>query len=206
MRAIEMAAAERRELGELLANLSDDEWHGPTLCPGWTVRDVVAHLVGYLDRSQWSYPGAMLRQRFSLHGLNADDVAAATGIGSESLLAQVRLGTPPNGVGAVLGGRITLVECMIHREDIAAPLGIERSVPPERLCVSLDFVRIAPLIRGAWTTRGVRLVATDLDWSAGRGPEVRGPAMSLLLAMARRPHALTTLSGPGVARLDRRLA
>ena len=29
----------------LCAELGDDDWSAPTDCPGWTVRDVLAHLV-----------------------------------------------------------------------------------------------------------------------------------------------------------------
>ena len=46
-------------------------------------------------------------------------------------------------------------------------------------------------------TRGLRLVATDIDWSHGGGPEVRGPGEALLMAMAGRGDALKDLSGPG---------
>ncbi|OUS93088.1 maleylpyruvate isomerase family mycothiol-dependent enzyme [Rhodococcus sp. NCIMB 12038] len=55
----------------------------------------------------------------------------------------------------------------------------------------------APLIRGAWRARGVKLVATDLDWSHGRGPQVSGSGEALLMAMAGRRDALGDLTGPG---------
>lgn len=72
--------------------------------------------------------------------------------------------------------------------------------------VALDFARFAPLIRGAWRARGLRLVATDLDWSHGTGPEVRGTGevLLLLLIMAGRQDALAELDGPGRARLAAR--
>jgi len=43
-----MAAAEEeyRRLGSVLRDLSDDEWNRPTDCSEWTVRQMVAHLVG----------------------------------------------------------------------------------------------------------------------------------------------------------------
>jgi hypothetical protein len=77
------------------------------------------------------------------------------------------------------------------------------AVPPERLVD--EFRRhIAPLVRGAWRARGVRLVADDLDWSHGPGPEVRGNGEALLMAMAGRRAALGDLTGLGVERLARR--
>lgn len=53
-------------------------------------------------------------------------------------------------------------------------------------------------------TRHLRLEATDLDWAAGRGDLVRGPALSVLLALAGRPSACDELEGDGVTSLRRR--
>lgn len=36
----------RRYLLELLAALSDEQWQRPTVCPGWSVKDVALHLLG----------------------------------------------------------------------------------------------------------------------------------------------------------------
>ena len=78
---------------------------------------------------------------------------------------------------------------------------VPRTIDPERLRTALNFARFAPTIRGAWRARGVRLVASDLDWSHGRGPEVRGPGEALLMAMAGRRAALDDVDGPGKAKL-----
>ncbi|WP_240163929.1 hypothetical protein [Mycolicibacterium sphagni] len=110
----------------------------------------------------------------------------------------------PRGVGSGFGGRVALVECMIHQQDIRRPLNLPRAIPAERLYPALEFATLAPLIRGGWYTRGVRLVATDLDWSTGHGPDVRGPGEAVLMAMARRPSAFADLTGPGVAILSQR--
>jgi hypothetical protein len=93
---------------------------------------------------------------------------------------------------------------MIHQQDIRRPLNLPRAIPAERLHAALEFATMAPLIRGGWYTRGVRLIATDLEWSTGRGPEVRGPAETILMAMARRPSAFADLTGPGVMILSHR--
>ena len=61
---------------------------------------------------------------------------------------------------------------------------------------------VSPVIGGAWRTRGLRLIATDLDWSAGHGPVIRGPGEALLLAMTGRVGAVADeLQGPGLAQL-----
>jgi len=64
---------------------------------------------------------------------------------------------------------------------------------------------IAPDIGGFWRIRGLRLVATDLGFSAGRGPPVRGPAEALLMTIAGRRGVVSELSGPGRATLADRI-
>src|SRR6266550_4118824 len=76
--------------------------------------------------------------------------------------------------------RTQLAELVIHQQDVRRPLGIHRTVPDERLLVVLDFALTragggATLASSRKRARGLRLVATDLAWSAGAGPEVRGP-------------------------------
>jgi hypothetical protein len=116
----------------------------------------------------------------------------------------MRRGAAPTGVAAGFGGRVALVECMIHQQVIRRPLELVRAVPEDRLAAALNFARASPVIRGAFRARGVRLVATDLAWSAGRGRGARGSGEALLLAMAGRRAALPDLSGPGAAVLTRR--
>lgn len=94
---------------------------------------------------------------------------------------------------------------MIHQQDIRRPLGLHRSIPPDRLRAALEFAKTAPVIRGSWHRRGLRMVATDLDWSAGTGPEVHGPGEALLLAISGRSASVEELSGPGVPTLRPRL-
>ncbi len=67
------------------------------------------------------------------------------------------------------GGRIVLADTLIHHQDLRRPLGVPRDVPAERLLVALPLAMLAPVVGGAWHVRGVRLVATDLDWSRGPG-------------------------------------
>jgi len=112
---------------------------------------------------------------------------------------------PPRGLTAGFGGMIALVDGMIHQQDIRRALGITRAIPPQRLSAVLNYALTAPAVRGARRARGVHLVATDIDWEHGKGPEVRGPGEALLVAMAARPDALNDLSGPGNSMLARRI-
>jgi uncharacterized protein (TIGR03083 family) len=104
-------------------------------------------------------------------------------------------------VPAALGGRVGLVETLIHHQDIRRALGLPRTVPSERLRPALRIALIAPDIAKLWPLRGVRLVATDLRFSIGIGQHVEGPAEALLMTIAGRPGVISELTGPGTARL-----
>ncbi|BBY64723.1 hypothetical protein MHEL_29660 [Mycolicibacterium helvum] len=115
-------------------------------------------------------------------------------------------GIEPSGAGALFGGRVALVECLVHQQDVRRPLGLSRTIPPDRLRVSFNFARVSPVIAGARRTRGLRLVATDMDWCAGQGPEVRGTGEALLLAMTGRHSAVASeLDGRGAHLLRKRI-
>ncbi len=51
---MDVAAAEYRRIDQLLGELRPDEWALPTECPGWTVRDIVSHLLGAADATAGS--------------------------------------------------------------------------------------------------------------------------------------------------------
>lgn len=193
-----LARRERERFAELLAGLTNEQWDAPTLCAGWSVREVAAHTVAYLGQSLPALTANMIRNRGDIDRLNArllPDLAAVTPV---ELAEAMRRDAVPSGAGGLYGGRVALIETLVHQQDIRRPLGLGRVVPEEALRVSLSYARLSPVIGGARRTRGLRLVATDMDWSAGRGAEVRGPGEALLLAMTGRVGAVRgELSGDG---------
>lgn len=205
MSVMALACEERAEFADLLDELSPEQWEHTSLCDGWRVRDVVAHAVGFDDLDRAQLAGLVWRGRLSVGRINALEVAALADRTPDELRAMVRAHLSPSGLTSGLGGRIALLDGMVHQQDIRRPLGLPRVIAPDRLRVALAFARYAPPIRGAWRARGVRLVATDLDWSHGRGPEVQGSGEALLMAMAGRAAALGDLTGPGKTTLAHRL-
>ncbi|MBF6297115.1 maleylpyruvate isomerase family mycothiol-dependent enzyme [Nocardia amamiensis] len=195
-----LARAERAEFADLIAELSDDQWQAQSLCAPWRVRDVAAHVISYGQLTPARFAARLARGQL-LDRVNALGVAAYAERTPRQLSELVRADLDPSGLTAWFGGRVALVEAMIHQQDIRRPLGLPRVIPSQRMRVALDFTRYAPLIRGAWRTRGVRLVATDLAWTHGVGPEVRGTAEALLMVMAGRRAALADVAGAGRSRL-----
>ena len=200
-----LAREERADFAAFLATLSPQQWQAPTLCAGWRVRDVVAHVIGYDDLDTRRLLAYVIQGRLRLGRVNAAALARYHARSPEQLLALLTDHPQPRGVPAALGGRVGLTEALIHHQDIRRPLAQPRAIPPERLLPALRIALIAPDIGGLWRIRGVRLVATDLPFSAGIGQEVRGPAEALLMTIAGRHGVAGELPGPGQRTLARRI-
>lgn len=201
----DLARAERVDLATLLRTLSPEQWEAPSLCTNWRVRDVVAHMLSFEELNALGLVQRFARGWFVPDRTNAVGVSDYAEHTPDQLLDLLDESLDPRGLTAGFGGRIALVDGMIHQQDIRRPLGIERHIPPDRLVPALDFARTAPPIRAFWRARGLRLVATDLDWTSGRGPEVHAPAEALLMAIAGRRGITDELTGPGGRTLAERI-
>ncbi|MGH3240361.1 MAG: maleylpyruvate isomerase family mycothiol-dependent enzyme [Spirillospora sp.] len=200
-----LARDERAELAAFLETLTPEQWEAPSLCEKWRVRDVVAHIISYDDLSARGLTARLAKGRFTLNRTNAIGVDESGGLTPGELLAMLNERLRPKGLTAGFGGLIALTDGVIHHQDIRRPLGVPREIPAERLLPALRGALTTPVIPGFWRARGLRLVATDLDWSRGSGPEVRGPAEALLMAVAGRRGVVQELSGPGRQRLAERV-
>ncbi len=204
MNGLDMATAERTDLADLLATLTPEQWEVPSLCDGWRVRDVVAHVMSFDGVSLLGMLRRAVRGRIvHINQVGIDELAS---LSTEQLLDKLRAQLRPQGLATIFGGRLALLDVTIHRQDIRRPLGVPREIPAERLrCVLGDSVR-SPELPGWHLSRGVRLRPTDLDWSHGSGPEITGPAEAVLMAVAGRQGAVEELAGPGQPILANRLA
>lgn len=205
MDSIPLATQERAAFVELLETLTPEQWRTPTLCAGWTVHDLVAHVISFDELG----PGAVLRRLtragFNPNRANAIGLEEYRGRSPEELVGLLKKYVRPRGFTTLFGGMIALTDCTIHHQDVRRPLGLPREISQVQLDRVLRFALFAPVIRGVLVVRGVRLVATDLDWSFGRGPQVRGSAEALLMVIAGRRGITPELSGPGVGKLVARV-
>ncbi|MFD9869472.1 maleylpyruvate isomerase family mycothiol-dependent enzyme [Streptomyces niveus] len=197
-----MVHAERAALIDDLENLDDERWEEPSLCAAWTVHDVAAHLADTARTTRLGFLIGLARARFDFDLQNARGVEHERGGSPRETLERLRqvasrTSTPP----APLDSR--LVEEIVHGEDIRRPLGLSHSYPREAVVRSLRLQARTPASFGGAKelVARTRLTATDADVSIGEGPEVRGPALSLLLAVSRRRVALDDLDGPGLTAL-----
>ncbi|UOY00601.1 maleylpyruvate isomerase family mycothiol-dependent enzyme [Blastococcus sp. PRF04-17] len=205
MSVMAQARAEREELLDLLERLEPEQWRAPSLCAGWTVHDVVAHVLSYDELGPRQLASRFASGLFLVDRINAlglRDYARRT---PAELVDLLRDHLTPAGLTAGLGGAIALTDGLIHQQDIRRPVGKPRQIPADRLVPALRTALFGPVLRGAVRVRDVRLVATDIDWTFGRGPEVTGTAEALLMAVAGRRAVADELSGPGRDRVVRRL-
>ena len=205
MTLMALARAERGDLRELLTGLSPEEWRAPSLCTGWSVQDVVAHMLSYEELSTRQLAERFIRGRLRVDRTNAIGLREYAGRTPAELVQLLDDHLTPAGLTAGMGGAIALTDGMIHQQDIRRPMGRPRPIPGERLVPALRTALFAPTVRGVLRVRDVRLVATDIDWTFGRGPEVRGTAEAILMSVAGRRGVVAELSGPGQERLAHRL-
>lgn len=196
--------AERAALVDDLAGVSEQQWATPSLCDNWTVHQLLGHMTATAMMTPPRFLGLMARSGFRFNVMNEADAAAHTGPTPKDTLAAfaaTRTATkhPPGPVETMLG------EAVIHSADMRRPLGIPREYPAEALVRVADFYKGSNLIVGAKTRiAGLHLTAPDVPWTTGDGPEVRGPLLSLILAMTGRKAVLADLSGDGVQTLASR--
>jgi len=197
-------AGQRRALADLLAELDENDWERPSLCGQWRVKDVAAH-IALTPQS----PGIVrilakgLRARGDLQAVNRDMAVAHADRPPTELVAQLRELADSRRKPAITTLDNLLFDTMVHIQDVAVPLGLTAAMPLDAAREGAE--RVWQMGWPFWARRrlrGLRLTATDIDWSAGEGAEVRGPVQALLLLLTGRTKAARPqLSGPGTERL-----
>jgi uncharacterized protein (TIGR03083 family) len=197
--------AERKALASDLEGLTDEQWSTPSLCGGWSVRQVLAHMTATASMSPPKFFAKLIGSGFRFNAMVDKGIAANCEGTPADTLARFKAridsrGAPPGPVDTWLG------ETIVHAEDIRRPLGISHAYPVDAATRVADFYRRSNLIIGGKRrVAGLTLRASDADWSAGSGPEVVGPAASIVLAISGRSAGLDDLSGEGVETLRQRM-
>lgn len=208
----ELTRTQRDGFVETMKALEPEQWNAPSLCTGWRVVDVAAHLAWAPVMGAGAGALAMARNGFSMNRMIARSAVAWADRGHDAILAQLRdnarSGATPIGMPPVAA----LADAVVHGLDVRRPLGLPGQVPVEALAPLADFTLGTPwpmnaVVGGSARRRvaGVRLVATDTDWAHGAGPEVRASAETLLLLLYGRPVDPADLTGDGAAVLRARL-
>jgi uncharacterized protein (TIGR03083 family) len=195
----DMIRDERASLVEALAALPADAWGRPSLLPGWTVREVVAHLIATAQLTPPAFFAGLIGTGFKFHTFSAKNIARVLAGRTDADLVRTYRSlvdartAPPGPTVSWLG------ETVVHGEDVFRSLGGYRDHPVEHVTAVADFYCRSNLLIGAKSRiGGVTLRATDADWSHGVGPQASGPTIAIVMAMCGRPASLDDLSGDGV--------
>ncbi len=180
-------ATEYLALADQLDTLSDAAWDTPSLCEGWRVREVVAHMTMPVRYSTEQFMAELTECEGDFTRLSNRIASRDAELPTSTLVANLRDDTlhewtPPG--GSRLGA---LNHAVIHGLDATVPLGLKRGAPEESVRVVLDGLTAG----GAheyfgFDIEGAELQATDMDWSFGSGTPVRGSAADLALHICGR--------------------
>jgi len=199
-----MVHAERHALADYLDTLTPEQWTSATWCDKWNVQELVGHLTAAGNITAPHFFAGFVKKGFSFDKFVDGDLrtyAAGTPADVRARFEKILDSNrkPPGPAYVALG------EVMVHGEDIRRPLGAKGEHSAEHLTTLAELYKKtgAPL-RAKKRLEGLRLEATDVDWSTGDGPAIKGPCMSLILAMVGRAGALADCEGPGVDTLAAR--
>lgn len=187
---------EREALLADLEGLTDAQWRTESLCDGWTIQQVVAHLTSSASLSKAGAAKEMLKAKGDFEAIIQAGVAKfSAGSPTETL----------NAFKAVLHERVCpltpegmLGETIVHGQDIRRPLGIEREERAETLRQVADYYKDSKTFGVKDRVAGVHLMATDQKWDHGEGEIVEGPLLALIMTMTGRKEFLDDLTGEGM--------
>jgi uncharacterized protein (TIGR03083 family) len=200
-----MIHAERKTLADTIEKLTPEQWNAASLCSGWSVGFLAAHVLAGAEQTAGHFIAGLTATGFRFNALMERDARSREQLTGQQIAERLRLRTtttnrPPAPVMAMLG------EVVVHGEDIRRPAGVQGAVADDAVNACLQMYTKASFpVGGKKRIGGLRLAATDTRWSYGTGPEVSGPAMSLLLAMTGRGAGLGELTGDGAATLRQRI-
>jgi uncharacterized protein (TIGR03083 family) len=191
---------ERRALAEALEGLSDEQWQQQSLCPGWSVKDVAAHVISN-PQLHWRHMPGMLARNIG-RGYNAMVFRETKRWSAPRTPADV-LAEFETYAGSTRHVPLTttvepLLDVLVHTQDILRPLGLRHEMPPEAAAVAADRARLHASYIGWRSAKRLRLVATDLDWVRGKGPTLEGPMQELLMVSTGRAPDPSLVSGDGL--------
>ncbi|MGK8559306.1 maleylpyruvate isomerase family mycothiol-dependent enzyme [Nocardia gipuzkoensis] len=204
----EVIEQQRRAIADLLADLTPQQWETPSLCAGWRIREVAAHIAITPDPpSPAVMLGAGLRARGNYNRFIHDLTIRHANRPASELVTQIRTNAASRRLPKLTNYRNILFDTVVHGQDIAIPLGHTIAVPPTAAAVAADrAVQVGWPVWDRHRLDGIHLSANDIDWEYGNGSEIRGPITAILLLITGRTATLDQVTGDGIDRLIRQLS
>ena len=200
-------ADERRQIASLIEDLDDTQLATPSLCAGWDVKTVAAHLLSVFADSFWTFQLTALR-RGGVHRAIDELARRRAQLPASQIAVNLRERADHRLSPPITGPLSGLADVLVHGGDIRIPLGLPFAPDPRHAALALDFLT-GPRSLGFVPRRrlkGIRLHGTDVGRAWGKGDDISGPASLLMMAISGRGAVLSLLEGPGLPILRRRLS
>jgi uncharacterized protein (TIGR03083 family) len=199
-------AANRRMLADFFDSLDGNQLETRSLCSAWTVREVLGHLVMPLTGGLGGFLLQVVRARGSVNRASEAVASQLARRPVSDLTTLLRDNADLHGKAPGVGPMGQLADGCVHLRDCARPLGLPDDVGLDDWRMVLEWLPSGvPGLVPRRRVNGLRLVATDQEWSWGAGEEITGPSEALAMALCGRAVALDDLDGPGADLLSSRL-
>lgn len=199
-------ADERRQIANLLDDLDDAQLATPSLCAGWDIKTVAAHILSTIVDGLPVFLGLAVR-RGSLARAIDERARRYAELPSSEITDRLRHTAAHPVRPPLFGPRDPLADVLIHSGDIRIPLGLPYNPDPCLATLAIDFLAgpwpfgFVPLGR----LRGLSLHGTDVGRQWRSGAAIFGSTAALMMTLAGRTALLHELSGPGLPLLRRRI-
>ena len=192
--------AQRRALAATLAGLEEARWGVASLCAGWTVRDVAAHVIASPQYRWRHFVPMVVRARFDINRAILEDAQRRGRAPIADILEQFERFGGARSVPPTTTPYEPLIDVLVHTQDILRPLGIQHEMPTDAAVAAADRMLAKP--SDLFEPSGidaVRLEATDVQWARGEGPTVRAPMQEILMLISGRAADAALVAGDGAA-------
>lgn len=197
------AAAARRDLADLIAGLSEEQLNAPSLCEGWSVRDVAGHVVSFIEMSLPTMMFSMLKGGFNVDKAWTSNAKKYGEQPVAEIVAKLNEHAAKQSAMKSFPAELTTTDVAVHAQDIRRALGMPETPSEAVVLEALNFCTSHPKSKMMVPPKdiaGLQLEATDIDWSWGEGKLVSGPAEAILMGINRRD-TRSDLTGDGVSDL-----
>jgi uncharacterized protein (TIGR03083 family) len=205
-RVFAAVADERRSIATMIDSLDPDQLATASLCAGWDVKTVAAHLVSDFADGFWGFVASGIRYGSIDRGI--DELARRRAQASATEIAQTLRSRADHRLSPPVTGPLSgLTDVLVHGADMRIPLGIAHQPDPAHVAQALDFLT-SPTQLGFFPhrrLRGIALHDEDTGRTWGTGETIRGPGVAVMLAVCGRTVAFDQLTGPGTPILQSRL-
>ena len=198
----ERAGEARHHFADMIEELTAAQVKTISLCDAWDAEGVLAHITAFVETGPVAFFTATAKSGFNFDKASLAMANTQLERPMADVLGSLRAKATKAGFAPGFPEEMTIADTLIHTQDVRRPNGIHDMPDEALLRSSLDFItthRMATTMVNRPPIDGVRLLATDLSWSYGDGPEISGPAEALMMGLADRP-VLDELSGEGLER------